>query len=438
MSSRLKAHVPPGIDHPAIPAGSAGLKHKRSTRKWATGVAVFFTAVLATLWTMPASQSTPSGLDRSRTDAIPDRATDKPASITVVEVRRETFTSTLTVSGSLVAREEVVIGAELDIAAIREILVDEGDQVTKGQVLARLTSDNAHAALAVNTAQIERSDALIAQAESAIREAETGLLLAGKTHDRARMLVKSGTASLDILEQRQAAAEMARARLDAARHARSLAWAERSLAQAQRRDLMIRLNRSEVRAPASGVVMQRLAQIGLLVTGDSGPLFRLIKDGAIELDALVPMSDLARLESDFPAEVTVAGEVLPVAGKVRLVSIRVDVASRMGNVRITLESTGIKPIGSFARAKIHLRRPDSLVLPLSAVLSGPEGLYVQVVRNGIVESRPVVLGDRTANAVRIESGIAEGEHVILTAGAWVRAGERVAASMATQVVASKE
>lgn len=438
MSSQIKAQDPPGFDHPLTNAGSRGWKSMRRTRKWAMGVAVLFTAVLATLSTTPVSQSAPSDLNRSRTDAIPDDIPDKLASVTVVEARHETFTSTLMVSGSLVAREEVVIGAEVDVAAVREILVEEGDRVTKGQVLAKLTSGIAEAALAVNMAQINRTDAMIAQAESAIREAETGFLLAEKTYDRAQMLVKSGTASLDILEQRQAAAEMARARLDAARHARGLAWAERSLAQAQRRDLMIRLDRSEVRAPASGVVMQRSAQIGQLVTGDSGPLFRLIKDGTVELDALVPMSDLARLENGFPAEVVVAGEILPVAGKVRLVSIRVDVSSRMGNVRISLESTGMKRIGSFARAKIHFRRHDSVVLPLSAVLSGPEGLYVQVVRNGIVESRPVVLGDRSANAVRIETGIAKGEQVILTAGAWVRAGERVTASMAAQVVASKE
>ncbi|WP_455273615.1 efflux RND transporter periplasmic adaptor subunit [Rhizobium herbae] len=426
---------PPGLPPSAADGGS---KFGLGAPKWAFGLSVFFALVFTASSVMPVSSFAPPGLARKGARATSNHYAPEPVSVTVVEARRETFVSTLVVSGSLVAREEVVVGSELEAAAIEEILVDEGDKVTQGQVLARLRSDLAQAALVMNDAQIERADAMIAQADSAIREAEVTLRLANNINERARSLLKSGAESMDVLEQRQAGAETARARLQSAHHARDLALAERSLAQAQRQDLTIRLDRSEVKAPAAGLVVQRLAQRGMLVSGDSGPLFRLIKDGTIELDALVPMSDLARLEQDLQADVVVAGATVPIAGKVRLVASRVDVASRMGNVRISIESDEKARIGVFAQARIHLHRPGSMVLPLTALLSGTEGIYVQVVKGGIVESRPVTVSDYAADAVRIETGVVEGEHVILTAGAWVRSGEQVAATMAAQVVALKD
>ncbi|HEV7433415.1 MAG TPA: efflux RND transporter periplasmic adaptor subunit [Pseudorhizobium sp.] len=392
----------------------------------------FLALVFAALPIMPVSSFAPSNRARVTSDGY----APEPISVTVVKVRRETFTSTLVVSGSLIAREEVFVGSELEAATIAEILVEEGDRVTQRQVLARMKSETAKAALDMNEAQIERADAMIAQSDSAIEEAEVAYLLASNIYDRARTLSSSGAASMDALEQRRAGAETARVRLQSARHARNLALAERSLAQAQRRDIFIRLERSEVKAPASGVVVQRLARLGMQVSGDSGPLFRLIQDGTIELEALVPMSDLARFERGLQAEILVAGAAMPVAGQVRLVASRVDVASRMGSVRIAILSEDALRVGAFARARIHLRKPGSLVLPLSTVLFGGDGNYVQVVKDGIVESRTVTVGEYGDGAARIEAGLAEGEHVILTAGAWVHAGERVAARMTTQVVAS--
>lgn len=369
---------------------------------------------------------------------VSDRQISAPVSVTVVTARRDIFMSSMTVSGSLVAREEVVVGSEIEGAAIREILVEEGDHVTEGQTLAVLSSDVAQAMLVMNTAQIERAGAMIEQADSAIEEAEISFVLATNAHDRARPLLKSGVASPDAIEQRQASARMASARLKSARHARSLAVAEQSLARAQREEISMRLKWSTIKAPADGIVMQRSAQLGAIVSSDGAPLFRLIKDGSIELDALVPMAELGRLQQDLPAEIVVTGSSDPLNGRIRLISTRIDASSRMGNVRIALGAAGPQRIGAFARARVMLSQPSSVVLPLSAVLWGVDGPYVQVVRNGKVETRLVALGDNASGNVQIMGGIAEGEQVVATAGHWLHAGDQVAPATAAEVIALKD
>ena len=408
---------------------------------WVMALAALLTTLLLLFSNLLISKPVHSGVGQQnppRPELVADKQTSTPMSVTVVTARRDTFTSSMTVSGSLVAREEVVVGSEVEGVAIREILVEEGDHVTKGQTLAVLSSEVAEAMLAMNTAQIERADAMIEHADSAIEEAQVSFTLASNAHDRARPLLKSGVASPDVIEQRQASANTARARLKSARHARSLALAEQSLAHAQREEILMRLRWSTIRAPAAGVVMQRSAQLGAIVSSDGPPLFRLIREGSIELDALVPMAELARLRQDLPAEIFVAGSPDPIAGKVRLVSTRIDISSRMGSVRIAIDPVGPQRVGAFARAHIHLNQLPSVILPLSAVLWGLDGSYVQVVRNGIVETRPVTLGDNASGNVQIAGGITEGEKVIAVAGYWLRSGDPVVPTIATEVVALKD
>jgi HlyD family secretion protein len=355
-------------------------------------------------------------------------------SVSVVNASPGALTTTSTVSGSIVAREDVLVGTESEGAGILSILVEEGDTVQEGQVLAVLTSDLDEIALAMNDVEIERADALLTQSESNIALAQTNLDLASKALARADPLSKSGVTSLDVLEQRQADVLVAEAKRATAQQAKRVALAERAIALVKRRELTAHLERTRVRAPASGIIVERFARVGDIATGKT-PLFRIARGGLFELEALVPMRMMDRIGPATTASIYISG-MGPLAGTVRHLSPRIEQSTRMARVRIALPPTATPRLGAFARAEIHTTEQMQIVLPLSAVQPTADGSQVQLVANGTVETRAVVTGRKTAEAVQIVSGISAGEQVVLRSGGLVRAGMRVTPVLPAAVVAS--
>ncbi len=362
--------------------------------------------------------------------ALPARAAPappepKPPSVTVVAATVGPIAETAVLTGTLVPREEVMVSPQIEGLALTEILAEEGDAVSARQVLARLSHDLLDASIAQNAAQVSRAEAAIAQARSGIAEAQANGTQADLALARTRTLLAGGNAAREIFEQRQAAAQTAAARLDLARNALSAAEADRALADAQRRELLVRLARTELRAPVAGRVSRRTARLGAVVTGAGDPLFRIIQDNAIELEADVPETSLAKLRPGQPARIDAAGG--PRTGRVRLVSPEVNRATRLGRVRVAVDGDGPLVIGSFARAEVEVARRDGVLAPLSAVLFQPEGAVVQVVRDGLVETRRVQVGLRAGPMVEIQDGLRAGEAVVSVSGTFIRGGDRVTA-----------
>jgi HlyD family secretion protein len=362
--------------------------------------------------------------------AEPPVAETRPPTVTVVPAERGAIAETEIVTGTLVPREEVLVSPQLDGLAVTAILAEEGDTVQAGQVLARLSRDVLDASLAQNTAQIAHAQAAVAQAQSGLTEAEANRAEADAALARARDLVGSGTTSRETFDQRQAAAQTGAARIAAAEAAQHLAQADLMLAEAQRQELLVRVARTEIRAPVSGVISRRAARLGAVVGSAGEPLFRIIEDGAVELEGDVPEADLVRLRPGEPATLHVAGRGADLPGKVRLVSPEISATTRLGRVRVALDvgegggGAGL-PIGGFARATVETARHEGVLVPLSAVLFGPDGPRVQVVANGVVETRPVALGLRDEVRAEVVKGLQAGESVIAVSGSFVRGGDRV-------------
>ncbi|NVD40430.1 efflux RND transporter periplasmic adaptor subunit [Ensifer sp. HO-A22] len=356
-------------------------------------------------------------------------------SVSVVNASPGALTTTSTVSGSIVAREDVLVGTESEGAGILSILVEEGDTVQEGHILAVLTSDLDEIALAMNDVEIERANALLTQSDSTIALAQTNLDLASKALARADPLSKSGVTSLDVLEQRQADVLVAEAKLATAQQAKRVALAERAIALVKHRELTAHLERTRIRAPAAGIIVERFAHVGDIATGKT-PLFRIAKDGLFELEALVPMRMMDRIRPETAASIAIPGIEAPLAGTVRHLSPRIEQTTRMARVRIALPPTVTVRLGTFARAEIRTTEQMQIVLPLSAVQPTANGSQVQLVANGTVETRAVVTGRTTAEAVQIVSGISTGEQVILRSGGLVRAGMRVTPVLPAAVIAS--
>jgi HlyD family secretion protein len=347
-----------------------------------------------------------------------------PPTVTATLAREREFVERLFASGTLVARDEAMVGAQIDGLRIVEVLAEDGDRVEKGQILARLDRSQLDALLAQNDAALARADAAIAQARNQVDQSEAIRAQAAADLLRARKL-EPGIITQATLDQRVAAARSTEAQVAAAESALAVANADKRSREAERRELMVRIDRTDVRAPVAGLVSRRSARLGALAVGSGDPLFRIITDGAIELEADVPEDSLAELALGMLANVDLPGPNNSVSGTVRLVSSEVDQTTRLGKVRIALAAQA--HIGSFASASIVLARRNSVAVPAAAIAQTGSGDSVLVVHEGHIVQRTVTTGLTNDAETEITAGIAVGEAVVVRAAAFLRNGDAVRA-----------
>ncbi len=380
----------------------------------ATGLQALSVLVATVAW----AGLTPA-LAASDADAVP-----LPVVTTVTVAPRE-IVDHVVVSGTLVARDEVLVAPELDGLRITDVLVEEGDKVTKGQVLARLSREMLDTQLAQNAATIARAQAAIAQGRDGIEQADAAAQEATLSLARAQTLLKTGNATEATIEQRVSASRSATGRLASAKNGLTIADADLALAQAQRDDLFLRVARTEIRAPVDGIVSRKAARVGATAAVAGEPLFHLIAHGRIELEADVTESALGQLQPGQPATITIDGGSA-VAGHVRAVYPEVDRTSRLGKVRIKLDANAALHSGAFARGMVEVARRTGSAVPVSALLYGSDDtVAVLAVKDGRVDERKVETGLSAAGFIEITTGVAAGDVIVARAGPFLRTGDAV-------------
>ena len=348
-----------------------------------------------------------------------------PPMVSVVAASTRDLVERATITGTLVPRDEVLVAPEIDGVRITEVLVEEGDHVAAGQVLARLSHDMLDVQIAQNNASLARAQAAIAQGRDQIDQAAASAEENRLSLARAQALRLSGNATEVTLEQRASAARSADGRLAAARNGLVMANADVALIQAQRRELDLRLARTEVRAPVDGIVSRRAARVGATASLTGEPLFRLIAHGLIELEGDVTETAMSDLHVGAPALVDIGGGT-KVRGHVRVVYPEIDRATRLGKVRVALDPDPGLRIGAFARGTLEIARRRGLAVPLAALLYGEDGgASVLVVVDGRVAERKVATGLSAGASVEITSGLAPGDTVVARAGSFLRPGDAV-------------
>ncbi|WP_267424503.1 efflux RND transporter periplasmic adaptor subunit [Methylobacterium sp. GC_Met_2] len=358
--------------------------------------------------------------------AVPDAAAIAPA-VTVVPAESREIVERAIVTGTLVPRDEILVSPEVEGLRITELLVEEGDRVTKGQVLARLSLEMLATQEASNAAAIARAQAAIVQAQSQIVQAEAANVEAKQALERSQSLAKTGNATAAVLEQRVSAAQGAEGRLAAAKGGLQSAQADLATARAAGSEIALRRARADIRAPEAGIVNRRTARIGATATAVGEPLFRLIARGEIELEGEVPETSLARIQVGNPASLDL-DDGRHLQGKVRRVYPEVDRATRLGKVRIRLGDDPALRIGAFARGSVEVARRTGIAVPVSSLLYAADGrASVLVVKDGRVEARTVTPGLSADGFTELRSGVAAGESVVARAGSFLRDGDRVRA-----------
>lgn len=369
--------------------------------------------------------------------------------VTVLRAVMREIVERAPVTGTLVPREEVLVHPEIEGLRLTEVLVEEGDVVARGQVLARLSRDLLETQLAQNAASLTRTEAAIAQARNQIVQAEAAQVEASQALERTRALMRSGNTTEAVLEQRVSAGRSAEGRLAGARDGLRIAEADRAQANAARQEILVRLARTEIKAPAQGIISRKTARIGATAAASGDPLFRIIANGEIELEGEVTEAQLPRLREGAPARISVdPGRT--VEGRVRNIYPEVDRATRLGKVRIALPKEpgatapvvkeGVLRIGSFARGTVEIARRTGVSVPLASVTYGRDGASVLAVAGDTVEVRRVRTGLSADGLIEILDGVAAGETVVARAGGFLRDGDKVRPILtdATRTAESRE
>jgi RND family efflux transporter MFP subunit len=253
--------------------------------------------------------------------------------------------------------------------------------------------------------------------QAAALEAQIGvtradLQLAQNELDRAMQLVARGFISKADVDRKTATRDATRARVN--------------VANAQLAETRARNARLDIRAPVSGYVLERNVETGQTVSAGSGILFRIAKDGQLELQTKLSEDDLAQVDVGIPATVTPVGTDRVFSGNIWQISPMIDAQSRQGMARVALPFDKALRPGGFASVEIKSGAMTAPVLPESAVQTGPNGSFVYVVgKDNKVKQRPVKVGPVTANGLIIEEGLDGTERVVLYAGGFLNPDETI-------------
>lgn len=348
-----------------------------------------------------------------------------PPSIRVVASEKRELVETLSVNGTIVAREEAAVGTDLNGLTVIALNADEGDLVKKGDVMAVLDRSMLDTQLAQIEASRAQAEANIAQMRAQIGDAEVGVRQAKEALDRAEALQKKGVATDAQRDNAVNALDSAKAKLDSAEKALAASEAQLAVIGAQRQNVLVQIGKTELRAPADGLILARNATLGGVVMAGSPPLFRIAINGEFELAATVAETALPRLANGMAAEVSTAGVGEPIAGTIRRISPEINQSSRLGSIRIALKPGSPARAGNFARGEVELLRREGVAVPASAVMYAGAEAFLQCVEDGKVSTRPVAVGARSGDMVEIVSGLAEGEEVVSRAGTFVADGDLV-------------
>jgi RND family efflux transporter MFP subunit len=335
-----------------------------------------------------------------RANAADDKKAAVPAkpalSVVVTQPQRSTMPVSTSANGNVAAWQEASIGTEANGLRLAEVLVNVGDVVKRGQVLATFAPESM---------QVD-----LLQTRAAVAEAEATLGDAAANAERAKGLRAAGALSEATINQYVTAERTARARLDA----------QRAALQARQ----IKVGQTAVVAPDAGVISSRSATVGAVLPAGQ-ELFRLIRQGRLEWRAEVPSSDLAQIKPGARVKVTPAGGE-PIAGIVRMVAPTVDPQTRNGIVYVDLPAPGSARAGMFARGQFEVGSATALTLPQSAVQLREGFSYVfKVGADNKVTQTKIDTGRRFGERIEVSGGLGADARVVAMGGGFLAEGDTV-------------
>ena len=291
------------------------------------------------------------------------------------------------ISGTLEPDREADIRSEV-VGTVLQVAIEPGQPVSKGTLLVRIQ------------AEVLRENLISSQ--SALRTAEAGLVVAQRNRDRAERLSEAGA-----LAQR----ELETARWDVTNAEAGVADAKARLSNAERQ-----LGNTEIRAPFTGIVSARPADVGDVVQLGTA-IVTVVDPGSMRLEATVPAEQLREIRVGAPVNFTVSGfEGQIFGGQVERINPTVDPATRQVRIYVRIPNAGRALVsGLFAEGRIATVTRSGVVVPRAAVDSRGLRPVVTLLKGGRIHRVEVDIGleDTATERVEILQGVAVGDTVVL-------------------------
>lgn len=386
--------------------------------------------------------------------ASDSKAADIPT-VAVAKASPEDLSHGLVLTAEFRPYQDVDVMAKV-AGFIKEINVDVGDRVKKGQLLATLEIPEMQDDLKRADAATVRSRAEVTRAQDELRRAES-------THDMAHLSYqrlfavsekKPGLVAQQDIDEAHSRDLIAEAQVAAAKSALASAQEQVNVNSADTQKVRTLMEYTRVTAPFDGVVTKRYADTGSMIQAGTAsqtqamPVVKLSQNNLLRLILPVPESAVPTVHIGQQVEVkvptmnrTFPGKVERFAGKVALSTRTMDTEVDVVNPSLLLMP------GMYAEVNLTLdRRNKVLAIPVMAVdmdstADAPgaalSGQVMIVTPNNRVEKRKVMLGLETSTVVEVRSGLNEGDSVVLSGRAALQPGQEVRPKVTTLAAASQ-
>jgi len=324
---------------------------------------------------------------------------------------------------------------------VKRVLVNRGDHVRAGQLIAELESADLAAALNESKSQFDQSQASYqsltgatvpedkTKAQADLQTAQQTFEAAKKLYDNRVALQREGALAQKLVDDAKVAMVQAQSQVETTqRHLEALnqvsqreairgAEAQMNAAKAHSDNLAAQLSYAQIRAPIGGIVADRMVYPGEMPAPGS-PLIAIVDISQIVARANVPVKEAASIHVGRPARITGPDGDLP--GKVTVVSPAVDPNTTTVEVWVQAANPGekLKPGSTVRVAIIAETIQNTIVVQTSALLNADDGgqKVMVVLNNSIARERRVSVGVRQGDRVQILSGLQEGDQVVTSGG----------------------
>ena len=334
-----------------------------------------------------------------------------PPLVELGDVARENLVRTVPITGRLVAKQRGTIASRI-AGRISTVLVDVGDRVKKGQVLAQIETDRFKLNADLKSAEVN-------QARAKLNSAKATVELLKQELKRIEGLRRSAAFSQARYEDKRQEIVKARASVDENAAALRRARASRDMARLDIKD-------AQIRAPFDGVVINRKVSAGAFV-GAGAAIATLLDDSTMEVEADIPSDRLSGIAEG--AELNVAlGDGKSIKASVRAIVPDEDSLARTRAVRLTPRfgaNSNAVPNQSVVIQVPRGQRREVVTVAKDAIVSRQTGPIVFVFQQGRVRPAQVRIGEAFGSKFEIRSGLRPGMKVVVRGNEMLRPGQNV-------------
>jgi HlyD family secretion protein len=373
-------------------------------------------------------------------EAAGGEAPEAPTPVTLEPALRGAIDHVVTADAVLYPINQANVTPKLS-APVKRVLVNRGDHVRAGQLLAELETADLAASAEESKHQYEQTEAAFqtltgataledkGKAQSDVQSGLQALDAAKKLYDNRQALQREGALAQKLVDDAKVAMVQAQSQYDTAqRHLDALsrvsqreairsAEAQMNAAKSHYDNAAVQVSYGQIRSPIAGVVADRSVYPGEIASSGA-PIVSIVDLSQVVARANVPAREAGSIQVGRPARVT--GPDGDLAGKVTVVSPAVDANTTTVEVWVQIPNPGerLKPGGTVRVAIIAETIQNTIVVPASALLNSDEGgqQVMVVTPDSIAHERKVSVGVRQGARVQIGSGLQEGEQVVTSGG----------------------